>query len=849
MRKILILVVAILMGLAHTVPGTEREQLHKLTFRELFDRALKAKGDEYVKLRNAIIGRNEGAVPFLKVKVCDQDWRTAILAEAMLGRITDLERYTHYKELLIVPIKSAWLLEEGTVVGPRPFDDIRVIAKGQWGWRSRSYGEDYGEDNVITFDRALHQKDAIAFLIELGLKDCVREMPNVASEIPLSSFKESYTSEEVGEVLGVTKRTAERWCGAQMVLPYDESQKVSHATLRRFAERYGGRPRRFEGDKARAVGRCYAAIRLGRFEHRAITPALIELLKTDTCEYVRVYAAGQLRTKEALEPLLEALKDEGIEMRREAATSLGRIKDRRSIGPLTVALKHRYEKEEHMHGVVRKTIAVAIGEIDIDALVALMTEEDVRIREALTSALLEFEEAQAMEVFMRILREAPQSHIRMAAARKLGQTGDRRAVEALITALNDNNRNVRQLVAKALEKIGDFRAIGPLEAAAVGDKDFVVRNAARRAFQKLEQKKLRLEREKTGIVRVKKWEMPSLDSLIADLRDERPGIRIASAKALRRVKDPRAVEALVGALNDPDHEVRGHAAYALGETKESSCIKSLVGVLMEEQNIFVRQKIFTALQKMNDPSTVELLAKVLKHEKELVVWKAIRILSELKDPRAIKHLIAVIDDEEGQLRRLAARAITRISIDAGLRLFHDYGPEIKRAVTTEIWQGSSKGPGLLKILIAALRDEDPRVRLGGLVALRARKYAIGKDALISALSDQSPYVRCAVIEVLADFEQERLMKYVTGRLKDEDSSVRSCAAKTLGERKDLRFVGLLVEALGSEQDKGVQAELIKALAQTTGYELSVEEWGQWWDQNSERFEDIGPGQVSTRKQG
>ncbi|GAH62189.1 unnamed protein product, partial [marine sediment metagenome] len=184
-----------------------------------------------------------------------------------------------------------------------------------------------------------------------------------------------------------------------------------------------------------------------------------------------------------------------------------------------------------------------------------------------------------------------------------------------------------------------------------------------------------------------------------------------------------------------------------------------------------------------------------------------------------------------------------------LRLFHDYGPEIKNAVTTEIWQGSSKGPGLLKILIAALRDEDPRVRLGGLVALRARKYAIGKDALISALSDQSPYVRCAVIEVLADFEQERLMKYVTGRLKDEDSSVRSCAAKTLGERKDLRFVGLLVEALGSEQDKGVQAELIKALAQTTGYELSVEEWGRWWDQNSERFEDIGPGQVSTRKQG
>lgn len=843
-RKILILVAAILLGSAHTVHGTEREQWHKLTFQELFGRALKAKGDEYVKLRNAIIGRNEGAVPFLKVKVRDQDWKTAILAEAMLGRITDPESYRHYEELLIVPIKYAWIINAGTPIEPQPFNDIRVIAKDQLGRRSRSYRE----DNAITFDRALHQEDATAFLIELGLKDCVRELSNVASEVPLSRFRKSYTSEEVGKILGVTKRTAERWCGIQILLPYDESQKVSHTTLRRFTEFYGGRPRQFEEDKAREVGRCYAAIQLGRFEHRAITPTLIELLKTDTCKYVRVYAAGQLRTKEALEPLLEALKDENLEMRREVATSLGRIKDRRSIGPLTVALKHGYEKEEHRHRVVRERIAVAIGEIDLDALVALMTEEDVRIREAVMSALLESEETQAIDVFLRILRDAPKPHIRSAAARKLGQTGDYRAVEALITALKDNDRNVRQYSAKALEEIGDLRATGPLEAVAVGDKDSVVRKAARRAFQKLEQKKNRLEREETETVQVRKQERPSLDSLIAGLSDERPGIRIESAKALRGVKDRRAIDALVGALNDPDHEVRGHAAYALGETKDSSCIKALVGVLMDEQNIFSQQKVVTALQKMNDPNTVELLAEFLKHEKELVCWKAIRILSELKDPRAIKHLKAVIDEKEGRLREKAARAITSISIDAGLRLFHNYGPEIKHAVTTEIWQGSNKGPGLLKILIAALRDEDPKIRLGGLVALQARRSAIGKEALISALSDESSYVRCAVIEVLADFEQERLMKYVTGRLKDEDSSVRSCAAKTLGEHKDLRFVGLMVEALGSEKDNSVQADLIKALAQTTGYELSVEQWGQWWDQNSERFEDIGHGQVDTKKQ-
>ena len=51
---------------------------------------------------------------------------------------------------------------------------------------------------------------------------------------------------------------------------------------------------------------------------------------------------------------------------------------------------------------------------------------------------------------------------RMKAARALGDLGDLRAVPALIFALSDPARNVREEVMVALGRLGDDRAVGPL---------------------------------------------------------------------------------------------------------------------------------------------------------------------------------------------------------------------------------------------------------------------------------------------------------------------------------------------------------------------------------------------------
>ncbi len=67
--------------------------------------------------------------------------------------------------------------------------------------------------------------------------------------------------------------------------------------------------------------------------------------------------------------------------------------------------------------------------------------------------------------------------VRSQAAEKLGESKDPRAVEALVKALKDKDRNVREAAAGSLGRIGDASAVDAL-LEALKDYDQCVRRAA-----------------------------------------------------------------------------------------------------------------------------------------------------------------------------------------------------------------------------------------------------------------------------------------------------------------------------------------------------------------------------------
>jgi len=223
--------------------------------------------------------------------------------------------------------------------------------------------------------------------------------------------------------------------------------------------------------------RIVAAEVLGQIgDPRAVEPLVSGLRdKADKAREAATYALGKISDPRAVEPLIAALKDTNSDVRNAAAWSLNQVgwkPDRSETGARYWMIKGNWGK------------CIAIGAPAVEPLIAALTDQDTRVHGAAVEALDQLgwkpnhSEAgarywiikgdckkciaigdPAVMPLIAVLKDKD-SDIRIAAAETLGQIGDARAVEPLITALKDTG--VRYASAYALGKIGDARAIEPL---------------------------------------------------------------------------------------------------------------------------------------------------------------------------------------------------------------------------------------------------------------------------------------------------------------------------------------------------------------------------------------------------
>jgi len=131
----------------------------------------------------------------------------------------------------------------------------------------------------------------------------------------------------------------------------------------------------------------------------------------------------------------------------------------------------------------------------------------------------------------------------------------RKDVDGAIKELEDKSPGVRWHAARALEEIGDKRAVEPL-IKALGDKSPIVRWHAARALGEIGDKQ-------------------AVEPLIEALKGKFKAIydyklRMEAARALGEIRDPRAVEPLEKALEDEENKVRKEAKTALNKIRRKS---------------------------------------------------------------------------------------------------------------------------------------------------------------------------------------------------------------------------------------------------------------------------------------
>lgn len=468
----------------------------------------------------------------------------------------------------------------------------------------------------------------------------------------------------------------------------------------------------------------------------AVEP-LINALQNGTLTIKKnaILALGKIKDDRAVEPLIIALQDENSHIRQEAAKALGSIKDTRAIDPLIFALHDDDTR-------VKELAAEALGEIGdaraVDALIEALTDEGSFVPREAAIALGKIKDARAIDPLITAFREYKIYNSELKQALVMIGTP---AVSRLVSALNDEDAEIQMLAVEALGEIKDPQAVEPLIAyLKVADDLIPVKNA---------------------LVMIGE---PSVEPLIANLENEDIEIAGFSAQALGEIRDIRAVEPLIKVLLDEDFYYRHWVAIALGEINDPRAIEPLI-MSMKGYERAIQGEAKNALVKIGTPSVDPLIIALNNEDPGIRRW-AVVALGEIKDFRAVEPLITLLQDEDFYVRLQVPQALAEIGDD--------------RAVNP---------------LITSLKDKWSAVRMAAADALAIIKDIPSVDPLISALQDEDPYVRKQVALALGEIQDNKAIVPLIATMKDEEIEVRFAAAKALGEFQDSQAVNTLIIAL------------------------------------------------------
>jgi HEAT repeat protein len=305
--------------------------------------------------------------------------------------------------------------------------------------------------------------------------------------------------------------------------------------------------------------RHQAAVSLGQIKDpRSVAPLIAAL--ADSYPYILepVEAALINIGDPAFEPLIEALKNQDLNIRCEAATILGRINNPIAIEPIIATLK-----DSRMEYCISYVLS-QMGAPAVEPLIEALKDENMDVRSSAAFTLGEMNDPRAVGPLIASLED--KGYERMSAVSALGKIEDPQAIRAVYLALKDEG--LYESAKNALLKVDGAYAIGP-SIEALGDENEQVRFWADIVLQQI------------GV--------QAVDYLMAALKDENPDVRKSAALQLGQLKDQRAIEPLLIAVKDENLEVRRAALYSLLGFGDARADEPIMTALKNEDLAFIAE--------------------------------------------------------------------------------------------------------------------------------------------------------------------------------------------------------------------------------------------------------------------
>ncbi len=261
-------------------------------------------------------------------------------------------------------------------------------------------------------------------------------------------------------------------------------------------------------------------------------------------------------------------------------------------------------------------------------------------------------------------------------------------------------------------------------------------------------------------------ETEAVETLINILETQGPHTRIAAAKALGKIGDPRAIAPLIESFRnktiDPETDIEAaiSAAHSLGQHGEAA-LEPLLNTLQDE-NSEVRGYTTIALGELGNPKAIEHLIELALHESNFVVRAHIaNALGRIGDLSAVPCLADLLTDDAPYVRQCAVQALGRIEgpevFEPVANALNDSSDLVKRAAI-QVLGTLKENPRSFDLLLESTNDPDPRLRGPAALALGHLGDRRALPRLEQLLEDHSESISKSTVSRYAERAIDLILK-------------------------------------------------------------------------------------------
>lgn len=429
---------------------------------------------------------------------------------------------------------------------------------------------------------------------------------------------------------------------------------------------------------------------------------------------------------------------------------------------------------------------------DFEALEAVLEEQARSAAERPQWLLDTYDRLGLVDSYVVRLRESGSWRERAFAAELLGRVGNAKAVPALLEAVQSTrteDSDVREISLRALARIADPRAVGPL-------------------VEALKEAEVWLTPRIADILA--RHGPVVIDPMVEFLEEgsQHPA-RAWAANILGEVGAARVFPTLVRSLDDLDDEVRAKSASALGRLGDQRAVTYLLDHLLTDPAPFVRARIATALGRFQEPEVIDALVRALGDPAWWVRMRSVEALEHI-GATAEGPLMLALDDADPEIRIRAAVALERLGVPERIIAQIEGGSTSPEATEILVKFGLA---GAREFLAEQLMHPSRTVREAVVKAIhRSQRHDLAPELMQLAASDPVPELRAQTFDILRQFAYRDAVPAAIAGLGDHDQQVRAAAMRLVGELGE-EGVAELIRPKAGDPEPMVRAAAARALGQ------------------------------------